>query len=190
MILANGYMARDEIADVSNSICNCIIDDAKLEAEEKVEKAKNKAQKILADKKFKVVFSEKYKLARPVVLSEYELNLLYHVVEAEAGAEKKEGQMAVCWVVLNRIASGRFSSSVYKVIYASGQFDCVKNGSINKSPSKEVKDSVNQVIYGKVPDMTYGALYYRNPSISSRSTDSWFNSKQNTVRIGNHVFYK
>lgn len=189
-IIDNGDTLRDEIADVSNSICNCIINDAKLEAEEKIDHAKTKARKILAEKKFKVVFSEKYKLARPIVLSDSELNLLYHLVSAEAKGEGKKGQQAVCWVILNRVASSRYPNTIYSVIYAHNQFSPIDNGDIDNPVASGVKEAVREVLAGNIYDMTYGSLSFCCPEhVKDPDTKRYFNGLTKTVRIGAHQFY-
>lgn len=190
MVLANGYMTRDELSDLNLSVCNCILTDAKLEAEEKIDAANEKAASIRAQRKFKVTFSEKYKLAKPIYLTDDEFNLLCHLVYAEAGNQSTIGQQAVCWVVLNRLASPKYPNSIYKVIYAPGQFDPVQNGSINKRHSQETKNAVKSVLSGNIPDMTYGALFFCDPSISKASNLAWFATLTKTTTIGCHSFYK
>lgn len=61
-----------------------------------------------------------------------EVTLLAAIIQCEAGNEIYEGQVAVGAVVMNRVRSGSYPSSIYEVIYQSGQFPpaemfCCKN---------------------------------------------------------------
>lgn len=58
-------------------------------------------------------------------LNQEDRQLLARVVWVEARGESFEGQQAVAEVVLNRMASGKFSDSLRGVIYAEGQFRSV-----------------------------------------------------------------
>lgn len=125
-----------------------------------------------------------------VILSEEDFNLLCKIVYAEAGNQSVWGQQAVCWVILNRQASKSFPSDIRSIIYAPGQFDPVRNGSINCSPPTKTKEAVRDVILGNVPDMTYGAVFFCEPRYSVKSNLAWFATKQMTTVIGCHHFYK
>lgn len=58
-------------------------------------------------------------------LTQEERDLLAKLICREAASEPFEGQQAVAEVVLNRLASGRFQSTVYNIIHAPGQFPSV-----------------------------------------------------------------
>ncbi len=118
----------------------------------------------------------------PISLSE--LDLLFRIVEAEAGAEPMEGKIAVANVIINRVHDSRFPNTVEGVIYQPNQFEPVSNGSINKIASKESKDAVLRALAGEkvVTSDTIGfwAVYV------SANHEVW---KQGiTNRIGTHVF--
>lgn len=59
-----------------------------------------------------------------------EVTLLAAIIQCEAGNEIYEGQVAVGAVVMNRVRSGSYPSSIYEVIYQSGQFPPAGNGSV------------------------------------------------------------
>jgi len=61
-----------------------------------------------------------------------ELEYLAACVEAEAGTEGLIGKRLVVDVILNRIDSDSFPDTITDVINAPGQFQVVRNGSINK----------------------------------------------------------
>lgn len=58
-------------------------------------------------------------------LTQEEKDLLAKLICREAASEPFEGQQAVAEVVLNRLASGRFQSTVYNIVHAPGQFPSV-----------------------------------------------------------------
>lgn len=66
-----------------------------------------------------------------------ELNLLAHLINAEAGSDwcKDEMLYYVGSVVLNRMKHKDFPNTMYDVIYQKGQYACVSNGHINKEPT-------------------------------------------------------
>lgn len=72
---------------------------------------------------------------------EEEAQLLARVVNAEAGGESREAQIAVASVILNRVESDRFPNSIEAVIYQEGQYECVTNGAINKEPTEMAVES-------------------------------------------------
>ena len=92
-----------------------------------------------------------------------EIRLLAAIIEAEAGSEPYEGQVAVGAVVLNRVDSSRFPGSISGVIYQSGQFTPATNGSLahalaNGPRSSCVKAAKEALLDGRDP--TGGALYF------------------------------
>lgn len=67
----------------------------------------------------------------------YDPDTLYwlsRVISAESRGEPLEGQIAVGNVVLNRMASPRFPSGLYDVIFQPDQFEPVENGTIYNDP--------------------------------------------------------
>ena len=117
--------------------------------------------------------------------SNSDLNLLAHLVYAEARGESYRGQLAVASVVLNRVKSSSFPNSVAGVIYQKGAFSVVSDGQINLSPNQTAINAAQDAINGWDP--SYGAIYYFNPNTS---TNGWIWSRPVTVVIGNHRFCK
>lgn len=81
----------------------------------------------------------------PIVLEEEEtyinadeLELLAHVIFAEAGSDWCEDEMlyGVGSVVLNRMASEYFPDTMYEVVYQEGQYACTWDGNIEKEPNE------------------------------------------------------
>lgn len=112
-----------------------------------------------------------------------DIYLLAQCIYGEARGEPYKGQVAVGAVILNRVKSSKFPSSIAGVIYQRGAFDAVSDGQINLRPNdaaiKAAKDAMNGW------DPTGGCLYYYNPATA---TSSWMLSKTVTLRIGRHAF--
>lgn len=117
--------------------------------------------------------------------SNSDLNLLAHLVYAEARGESYKGQVAVASVVLNRVKNSSFPNTVAGVIYQSGAFSVVADGQINLTPNQTAISAAQDAINGWDP--TYGAIYYFNPNTA---TSSWIWSRPVTIVIGNHRFCK
>lgn len=115
--------------------------------------------------------------------SSSDLNLLSHLVYAEARGEPYEGQVAVAAVVLNRVKSSSFPNTVAGVIYQKGAFSVVSDGQINLTPNSTAKKAAQDAINGWDP--CYGAIYYFNPNTA---TSSWIWSRPYIITIGSHRF--
>ena len=109
--------------------------------------------------------------------------LLSKLVYAEARGESYKGQVAVAAVVLNRVASASFPNTISGVIYQSGAFSCVSNGSINNTPDATAIRAARDALNGWDP--TGGCLYYYNPKATS---DQWIRTRTVKTVIGNHRF--
>ena len=117
--------------------------------------------------------------------SNSDLNLLAHLIYAEARGEPYSGQVAVGAVVLNRVKSSKFPNSVAGVIYQPGAFDVVSDGQINYAPNTTAINAARDALNGWDP--TYGCIYYFNPNTA---TSSWIWSRPYVITIGNHRFCK
>lgn len=114
-----------------------------------------------------------------------DLNLLAHLIYAEARGEPYAGQVGVGAVVLNRVKSSKFPNSVAGVIYQPGAFDVVSDGQINYQPNTTAVNAARDALNGWDP--TYGSIYYFNPNTA---TSSWIWSRPYVTTIGNHRFCK
>ena len=109
--------------------------------------------------------------------------LLSRLVYAEARGESYKGQVAVAAVVLNRVASASFPNTISGVIFQSGAFSCVSNGSINNTPDSTAIRAALDALNGWDP--TGGCLYYYNPRATN---DQWIRTRTVKTVIGNHSF--
>ena len=110
--------------------------------------------------------------------------LLAKLVYAEARGESYKGKVAVAAVVLNRVSSSSFPNTLSGVVYQSGAFSSVSNGSINNTPNSECIRAALDAINGWDP--TGGCLYYYNAKTARRG--DWVFSRTVQTVIGNHSF--
>lgn len=113
------------------------------------------------------------------------LNLLAHLINGEARGESYQGMVAVGAVVLNRVESSKFPSTIAGVVYQQGAFDAVSDGQINLQPSQQSYNAARDAMNGWDP--SGGAIYYFNPATA---TNKWIWSRTMTVTIGKHRFCK
>jgi len=109
-----------------------------------------------------------------------EVKLLAALIQCEAGNQPYEGKVAVGAVVMNRVKSGAYPSSIYGVIYASGQFTPALNGTVAKVyNSGKISDSNYQAAQAAINgETTVGsALHFRR-----------VNGRDGII-IGAHVFW-
>ncbi|MDA8199300.1 MAG: cell wall hydrolase [Thermaerobacter sp.] len=121
--------------------------------------------------------------AAATVVSNQSLTDLAHLVQAEAGNQPFLGMVAVAAVVLNRVASPGFPKSIAAVIFASGQFESVQNGTYWQAPSAQAYQAAEAALGGEDP--THGALYFFNPALTQ---NSWIEGLPVVARIGQQVF--
>lgn len=90
--------------------------------------------------------------------------LLARLICMEAGGEPFEGQQAVAEVILNRLASGDFQSSIHNIIHAPGQFAALPYLDEAKPDYTQYK-AIEQAIYGPYvlpEDVVFFATYKVN----------------------------
>lgn len=100
-------------------------------------------------------------ILEPVVdLTEKEKTMLLKIGMAERGNEDCTECIAlVMRTVLNRVEAGRFGDSIRSVLFASGQFTPVMDGSYaSAEPNQRCYEALDMVIYGW--DESQGALFY------------------------------
>ena len=124
-----------------------------------------------------------------VEVTETDYYWLTRIVEAEAGNQDENGRIMVANVIINRVKSGKFPSSVKEVIFQNDgrtyQFEPVKNERIYDAvPSDTTINCVDRALNGE--DYSEGALFFTMKT----SSHSWFNTSLTLLFVhGDHYFY-
>ena len=116
-----------------------------------------------------------------VSLSEEDIYLMAAVMTLECGNESYEGQLAVANVILNRLQSGRWGSTMSDVVYAPRQFTVVNSASFNTYVSPSCLQAAREACAGTNNIggyMSFRPLY----NVDTSSLGSY------TI-IGNHCFF-
>ena len=115
-----------------------------------------------------------------------DVHWMSRIISAEAGGESFLGKIAVGNVIMNRIASPQFPSSVYDVIFdrRSGiQFTPAYSGAINCNPSAESVIAAKLALDGAV--VVGDSLYFSQSYLGCWAA----RNRPFTATIGNHSFY-
>ncbi|MFT3984586.1 MAG: cell wall hydrolase [Lachnospiraceae bacterium] len=106
--------------------------------------------------------------------------LLAALIQSEAGNECYEGQVSVGTVVMNRLRTGRYGSSIYSVIYAKGQFGPASSGIVANIYAQGPKATCIAAAQEALNGTSYigTATKFRN-----------IRSGYAGIVIGNHVFW-
>jgi len=113
---------------------------------------------------------------------------LAKAVYFEAKGEPLTGQLAVAEVILNRMKSGRFSSSVCGVVKQPSQFSFVRGGGfppvVNQGMWRQAVGVAHIAMNALWDGPAQGALFFH----AKRVSPNW--GKKRVAVIGNHVFYR
>ena len=134
-----------------------------------------------------------------VDISDEEYTLLAAIIYCEAGGESYEGQLAVGYVIMNRVRSNKFPNSITGVVYQTNQFSPVGSGRLATILAMEADPDVK----GKVTDSCRRAAAEVLSGSSNVGESLFFrthkpvpqleeNLKANEVPyyiIGGHIFY-
>lgn len=129
-----------------------------------------------------------------ILLSESDKQILYRIVEAEAGGEDRIGKILVANVILNRIRSEGFPDTVEEVVYQQNdgvtQFSPIADGSFYRVvPGEDTMDAVNAALLGE--DYSNGALYFAARQYADSDKMKWFDDNlEPVVEHGGHEFFK
>lgn len=109
-------------------------------------------------------------------LTDAEVDLMAKLIDMEAQSEPFEGQQAVAEVILNRLVSGNFQSSIYNIIYADEQFTAAKNLYLAEPADTQYK-AVERALYGPYV-LPIDVVFYATFSVNKNVWGT----------IGSHVF--
>jgi spore germination cell wall hydrolase CwlJ-like protein len=143
-----------------------------------------------------IQFSKSWLDAQPKAKGNAQWKCLSEALYFEARGETVKGQFAVAEVILNRVKSTRFPSSLCGVInQGTGrkyqcQFTYTCDGQAenihNPAAYGRVSKVARAIMDGKSPVLTNGATHYHTTAVRPR----WAKVYTKTARIGVHIFYR
>ncbi len=114
---------------------------------------------------------------------------IYH----EAGNQSQRGMIAIGNVVMNRVQSGKFANTPCAVIRQRFKGHCqfswvcnTRNRIRDMAMFRHALEVAEMVYYKRTSDLTRGSTFYH----AIRISPGWFSSLRQTVKIGDHIFYK
>lgn len=115
-----------------------------------------------------------------IIAEANDVRLMAALIYCEAGAESYEGKVAVGAVVMNRLRSGAYPSTISGVIYASGQFTPAMTGKVAKVYNNDT-----------IPESCFQAANEALGGLSNVGDATHFRRAGNHdgILIGNHVFW-
>ncbi|GAK04378.1 LOW QUALITY PROTEIN: spore cortex-lytic enzyme, lytic transglycosylase SleB [Geomicrobium sp. JCM 19037] len=129
------------------------------------------------------------RLQMPESVTNEELDLLARLIHSEAQGEPYAGKVAVGTVVLNRVADDRYPDTIRDVIYevVNGYyaFSQVLDGTIYEPAAEESKLAAREAL--AFDGQGQGSIFFYNPETA---TNHWNATREETKRIGQHVFAK
>jgi hypothetical protein len=120
-----------------------------------------------------------------------DMRCLASAIYYEARGESLEGQLAVAQVILNRAANDRWPDDLCAVVYQSGQFSFTFDGKPDvpavKGPSWKRAEAIAIIAVGRGwQDVTDKATFFHATYVRP----GWHRVKEQTRRIGGHIFYR
>ncbi|HCG35121.1 MAG TPA: hypothetical protein DER23_02140, partial [Clostridiales bacterium] len=127
-----------------------------------------------------------------ISLSEQEFDMICFVVEREARGLSYEHKQIITWVIVNRVRSGKFPSTVYAVLHSKNQFSTISNYYQPKyMPTDDTIQAVYSVLNGNAQDISKGAVYFYAPARAKQSSANWFeNDLKFLFEMEGHRFFK
>lgn len=125
-----------------------------------------------------------------VRISESDRMILEKIVQAEAGDQDHQGKLLVANVILNRVRSEKFPSTIREVVFAPRQFSPVSDGSYSRAEaSGDTRKAVDEALRGV--DGSQGALYFMDRRYADGGNVSWFDrSLTRLFQHQGHEFFK
>lgn len=122
---------------------------------------------------------------------EDDMRCLASAIYYEARGESLEGQLAVAQVILNRAENDRWPNDICAVVYQSGQFSFTFDGKPDipavKGPAWKRAEAIAIIAVGQGwQDVTDKATFFHATYVKP----GWRRVKEQTRRIGGHIFYR
>lgn len=134
----------NELVKQKTQLLNELI--AKAAAEEKAARIRA-AQEAAADMEGVTIIAGDPKISRgEISLSDYEMLLLATMIYCEAGNQGSEGQLAVGYVIMNRVRSALYPNSLESVLRQSRQFEPAGSGRFDLVLQAEQDDDIPNIV--------------------------------------------
>ncbi len=124
-----------------------------------------------------------------ISVTEYEYDILLHIVAAEAGGCDLKGQILVANVILNRVENEKFPNSIEGVVFQKNQFSPVLAGTLwDTEVTDSVREAVDRALSGE--DFSQGALFFSARARLGDESMAWFDSSLRWLfEHDGHEFY-
>lgn len=122
--------------------------------------------------------------------SDEEFEMLLYCLDHETHGSV-EHRVMIAQVILNRVSSPRFPSTIKEVLNAPNQFNGMAGFDAREgwTPSDNAVTAARMVLENRSPDLARGAIYFCNPSVVGES--NWFDQALIPLtEIEGHRFYK
>ena len=134
--------------------------------------------------------SERAKPAAPNLAErDPELECVAKVVHHEAANQSRIGQLAVAQIMINRVHSQRFPTTLCDVANQPGQFFNVSayNPRRDTRQWRSAVEVAAEALIGQAEDVTNGAYFYH---AAAQAPNRFFKSRKRVLTLGDHVFYR
>lgn len=135
-------------------------------------------------------YDEAWLASQPAATGDAQWQCLRTAIYFEARGESIRGQFAVAEVVLNRVDSARYPSSICGVVQQTCQFSFTCDGiseTMHDRASAERAGRIARVMMDGAPrGLTMGATYFHTRAVRP----SWAGRFDRTAAIGAHLFYR
>ena len=141
-----------------------------------------------------IEYSEAFMASLPVASGDAQWECLTKALYFEARGETLKGQFAVAEVILNRVDSRHYPSSVCAVVEQGGKGGCqfsyhcdgVRDVMREHGAAQLAGRIARLMLDGAPRQLTYGATHFHTRAVNP----SWSRKFERTASIGAHLFYK
>lgn len=120
-----------------------------------------------------------------ISVTDEEIKLMIAILSVECGSDTYEGQLAVANVILNRVETGKWGSTVTSVLYARGQFTSVNTNKFQQHLQNGGTATTTQAVYDALAGKNNAGSYL---SFRPKSYVNSHNYGKYSI-IGAHVFF-
>lgn len=121
--------------------------------------------------------------------SQLECRILAEAIVYEARSESELGQVAVAYVIMNRVNAERWGDSIKDVVYQYKQFSYTLQKQRTQPSNKDWKKAylvAYEVMNGMIDSPVGDSTHYHTTSVNPK----WAKSLEYVATIDKHIFYK